>query len=116
MGKRDTPREDLCTVVAVAYQEGVIISTQPITGSKDGVIFFSNKEYALGYDRFGNIVRYSVKAYKWQRVPTDTKGIKRMISYFQQKKREYPGVHHINLYGGISKKFKKQIPIPNWNI
>ncbi len=116
MGKNDTPREDLCRIDIFAYQNGFIVGTTPRCDVQDGVIFFSNKEYALGYDRYGNVLQYSVKIYKWRRIKNDAWHIKAVINYLKDHRDKYPGVHHINLYGGVSRKFKRQVPIPNWNI
>lgn len=107
-------REDLCTVDVFAYVDPVVLerisTNEKWYGEKKQVYSDNFKAIVL---RNGCRIQYRYEVYKFHKVQLSDRKIESMIKYLKDNPlKKYRGwLHHANFYGGISRKFKRQVKI-----
>lgn len=112
MGRNDKDRDDLLRAIVIGYTEPLVLFAFHDLPNwyEEGKIIYSDKLKAIGYCN-GCKVNYKVVAYKFRRILDNPKSIETFLQFIRNNPNQYPGAHHVNLYFGVSRKFKTSIKI-----
>lgn len=72
-------------------------------------VLFSDKEKTLAI-LDGWYVQYQVRLMKYRNIK-DGARLEQFLEFVRRRPDRFPGAHHVNCYGGISRQFKKQVMI-----
>lgn len=116
MESKNKDVEHLMRAIVIAYQNPVRLNpiSKQSPNYSEGKIIYSDKIKAIGFAD-GWKVQYSVYGYKFRRINNSKADIDKFISMILSNPKRYVDPHHINFYGGVSKKWIRTIQLSDYS-